>query len=270
MVPDSQMLLKQYLNNNSVSGGNFLEHNREQYIIRGFGQISGEQDIEDIIVANPGGRPVYVRDLATVTTGQQLRQGAVTQDGNGEVVTGIVMMLRGGNGREVIEAINERIEEVNKSLPENVYIEKFYDQADLVDRTTNTITINLLEGGFFVIVVLLLLLGEITGALIVASVIPLSMLFAFIGMEQFGLAANLMSLGAIDFGMVVDGSVVMVENIVHRLHQSDEKSSKIDVIRKAAHQVARPIFFGVLIILMVYVPIMTFSGWRGFFFDRWR
>lgn len=253
-------------NNNSVSGGNFLEHNREQYIIRGFGQISGEQDIEDIIVANPGGRPVYIRDLATVTTGRQLRQGAVTQDGNGEVVTGIVMMLRGGNGREVIEAINERIEEVNKSLPENVYIEKFYDQADLVDRTTNTITINLLEGGFFVIVVLLLLLGEITGALIVASVIPLSMLFAFIGMEQFGLAANLMSLGAIDFGMVVDGSVVMVENIVHRLHQSDEKSRKMDVIRKAAHQVARPIFFGVLIILMVYVPIMTFSGMEGILF----
>lgn len=253
-------------NNNSVSGGNFLEHNREQYIIRGFGQISREQDIEDIIVANPGGRPVYVRDLATVTIGRQLRQGAVTQDGNGEVVTGIVMMLRGGNGREVIADINDRIEDVNKSLPENVYIEKFYDQADLVERTTDTITINLLEGGFFVIVVLLLLLGELTGALIVASVIPLSMLFAFIGMEQFGLAANLMSLGAIDFGMVVDGSVVMVENVVHRLHQNRDKENKIDIIRKAAHQVARPIFFGVLIILMVYVPIMTFSGMEGILF----
>ncbi|PWN07886.1 efflux RND transporter permease subunit [Rhodohalobacter mucosus] len=252
--------------NNSVSGGNFLEHNREQYIIRGFGQISGEQDIADIIVANPGGRPVYIRDLAEITLGRQLRQGAVTQNGNGEVVTGIVMMLRGGNGREVIQAIDERIEEVNKSLPENVRIEKFYDQSDLVDRTTNTITINLVEGGFFVIAVLLLLLGEITGALIVASVIPLSMLFAFIGMEQFGLAANLMSLGAIDFGMVVDGSVVMVENVVHRLHQNQGEKRKIDVIRKAAHQVARPIFFGVLIILMVYVPIMTFSGMEGILF----
>ncbi|MEX2463731.1 MAG: CusA/CzcA family heavy metal efflux RND transporter, partial [Balneolaceae bacterium] len=252
--------------NNSVSGGNFLEHNREQYIIRGFGHITREQDIEDVVVANTGGRPVYVRDLAHVTIGQQLRQGSVTQDGQGEVVTGIVMMLRGGNGREVIRDINERIEDVNRSLPEGVYIEKFYDQADLVTRTTNTITINLVEGGFFVIAVLLLLLGEITGALIVASVIPLSMLFAFMGMQQFGLAANLMSLGAIDFGMVVDGSVVMVENIVHRLQQDDNKNRRIDVIRKAAHQVARPIFFGVLIILMVYVPIMTFSGMEGILF----
>ncbi len=253
-------------NNNSVSGGNFLEHNREQYIIRGFGQISRAQDIEDIVIANLGGRPVYVKDLAVVKIGEQLRQGAVTQDGNGEVVTGIVMMLKGGNGREVISDINDRIVEVNKSLPEGVFIEKFYDQSDLVDRTTNTITINLVEGGFFVIVVLLLLLGEISGALIVASVIPLSMLFAFIGMQQIGLAANLMSLGAIDFGMVVDGSVVMVENIVHRLHEKKDEQSKLAVIRKAAHQVARPIFFGVLIILMVYVPIMTFSGMEGILF----
>ncbi|PKD45007.1 efflux RND transporter permease subunit [Rhodohalobacter barkolensis] len=253
-------------NNNSVSGGNFLEHNREQYIIRGFGQISRAQDIEDIVVTNLGGRPVYVKDLAEVRLGEQLRQGAVTQDGNGEVVTGIVMMLKGGNGREVISDINDRIEEVNKSLPEGVFIEKFYDQSDLVDRTTGTITINLVEGGFFVIVVLLLLLGEISGALIVASVIPLSMLFAFIGMGELGLAANLMSLGAIDFGMVVDGSVVMVENIVHRLHEDKDEQSRMAVIRKAAHQVARPIFFGVLIILMVYVPIMTFSGMEGILF----
>lgn len=252
-------------NNNSVSGGNFLEHNREQYIIRGFGQISRAEDIEEIIISNLDGRPVFLKDLANVRLGKQLRQGAVTQNGDGEVVTGIVMMLRGGNGREVISAIDERIDEVNQSLPENVYIEKFYDQADLVDRTTSTITTNLVEGGFFVIAVLLLLLGEISGALIVASVIPLSMLFAFIGMEQVGLAANLMSLGAIDFGMVVDGSVVMVENVVHRLNENPKKR-KIDVIRKAAHQVARPIFFGVLIILMVYVPIMTFSGMEGILF----
>src|SRR6056297_3239492 len=250
-------------NNNSVSGGNFLEHNREQYIIRGFGQISRSEDIENIVVANTGDRPVYIRDLAEVTLGRQLRQGAVTQDGNGEVVTGIVMMIKGGNGREVIQDIDERIEDVNRSLPEGVRIEKFYDQADLVDRTTDTIKTNLLEGGFFVIVVLLLLLGEISGALIVASVIPLSMLFAFIGMDQLGLAANLMSLGAIDFGMVVDGSVVMVENVVHRLNHDKSEKSKLVVIREAAHEVARPIFFGVLIILMVYVPVMTFSGMEG-------
>jgi len=250
-------------NNNSVSGGNYLEHNREQYIIRGFGQISTAKNIEDIIVKDLDNRPIYVKDVANVQLGRQLRQGTVTQDGNGEIVTGIVMMLRGGNGREVIADIDEKIEEVNKSLPDGVRIEKFYDQSELVDRTTSTIVTNLVEGGFFVIAVLLLLLGEITGALIVASVIPLSMLFAFIGMGQFGLAANLMSLGAIDFGMVVDGSVVMVENVVHRLNHDDGKKSKLVVIREAAHEVARPIFFGVIIILMVYVPIMTFSGMEG-------
>lgn len=250
-------------NNNSVSGGNYLEHNREQYIVRGFGQINNIKDIEEIIVEELEGRPIYVKDVANVFIGKQLRQGAVTQDGKGEIVTGIAMMLRGGNGREVISNMDKKIDEVNQSLPEGVYIEKFYDQSDLVDRTTDTIITNLVEGGFFVIAVLLLLLGEITGALIVASVIPLSMLFAFIGMEQVGLAANLMSLGAIDFGMVVDGSVVMVENIVDKLHDNRSKKSKLKIIREAAHEVARPIFFGVLIILMVYVPVMTFSGMEG-------
>ncbi len=249
--------------NNSVAGGNYLEHNREQYIIRGFGQIRNIEDINKIIVTYIEGKPVFIRDVATVSIGRQIRQGAVTQDGNGEVVTGIVMMLRGGNGREVIKNIEKKIAEVNKSLPEGVYIEKFYDQSDLVDRTTHTLTTNLIEGGFFVIAVLLLLLGEIKGALIVASVIPLSMLFAFIGMKYFGLAANLMSLGAIDFGMVVDGSVVMVENIVHKMQDRKKGDSLIATIRKAAHEVSRPIFFGVLIILMVYVPIITFKGMEG-------
>ena len=253
-------------NNNSVSGGNFLEHNREQYIIRGFGQINQKSDIEDIIVKNLDGRPVYVGDIAEVDIGRRLRQGAVTKDGGGEVVTGIVMMLRGGNGRKVINDVDAKIDDINQGLPEGVKIEKFYDQSDLVNRTTNTITVNLVEGGFFVIAILLLLLGEISGAIIVASVIPFSMLFAFIGMEWMGLAANLMSLGAIDFGMIVDGSVVMVENIVHKLQNADSTRSKILVIREAAHEVARPVFFGVLIILMVYVPIITFSGMEGILF----
>lgn len=249
-------------NNNSVSGGNYIEHNDEQYIIRGFGQINTREDISNIIVKNVENKPVFIRDIATVEVGTQIRQGGVTQDGKGEVVTGIVMMLRGGNGREVIADIEERIETINASLPEGVEIEKFYDQSDLISRTTATISTNLIEGGMLVIVILLLMLGEISGALIVAMVIPLSMLFAFIGMREFGLAANLMSLGAIDFGMVVDGSVVMVENIVHRL-QKDKNADKAEVIKNAAHQVVRPIFFGVLIILMVYVPIMTFSGMEG-------
>ncbi len=248
--------------NNSVSGGNYLEHNREQYIIRGYGQINKPDDIRNIIVKNINNKPVFIRDVADVSISTQIRQGGVTQDGKGEVVTGIVMMLRGGNGREVISGIETKINEINKNLPEGVRIEKFYDQSDLIDRTTATISTNLVEGGFLVIVVLLLLLGEISGALIVAAVIPFSMLFAFIGMREFGLAANLMSLGAIDFGMVVDGSVVMIENIVHRLQKHRDEPTDETIIL-AAKQVVRPIFFGVLIILMVYVPIMTFSGMEG-------
>ncbi len=252
--------------NNSVSGGNYLEHNREQYIIRGFGLIRNLSDIENVVVTKLGNRPIYVRDVAEVRPGRQLRQGAVTQDGQGEVVTGIVMMLRGGNGREVIAAIEDKIAEVERGLPEGVRIEKFYDQSDLIERTTHTLRTNLIEGGFLVIAVLLLMLGEITGALIVASVIPLSMLFAFIGMREFGLAANLMSLGAIDFGMVVDGSVVMIENMVHRLQEDRGRRPVVQVLRQAGHEVARPIFFGVLIILMVYVPIATFRGMEGILF----
>ena len=251
--------------NNSVSGGNFLEHNREQYIVRGFGQINKVDDIRNIVVANFNNKPVFIKDIAKVAIGTQVRQGGVTRDGKGEVVTGIVMMLRGGNGREVISEIETKIDNINQNLPAGVSIEKFYDQSDLINRTTSTLTTNLFEGGMLVIVVLLLLLGEITGALIVAMVIPLSMLFAFIGMREFGLAANLMSLGAIDFGMIVDGSVVMVENIIHRL-SGKEKEKSDDAIIAAAKQVVRPIFFGVMIILMVYVPIMTFSGMEGILF----
>ena len=251
--------------NNSVSGGNFLEHNREQYIVRGFGQINKVDDIRNIVVTNFNNKPVFIKDIARVAIGTQVRQGGVTRDGKGEVVTGIVMMLRGGNGREVISEIEAKIDNINQNLPKGVSIEKFYDQSDLISRTTGTITTNLLEGGMLVIVVLLLLLGEFTGAIIVAMVIPLSMLFAFIGMREFGLAANLMSLGAIDFGMVVDGSVVMVENIIHRL-SGKEKEKSDDTIIAAAKQVVRPIFFGVMIILMVYVPIMTFSGMEGILF----
>jgi len=249
-------------NNNSVAGGNYLTYNREQYIIRGVGLIENLQDIEQIIVKNVNGNPVYLKNIAEVKVGKQIRQGAVTRDGKGEVVTGIVMMLRGENGRLVIKSIEQKIEEINQSLPKGVKIEKFYDQSELIARTTNTLSKNLIEGGLLVIIVLLLLLGDLRGALIVALVIPLSMLLAFIGMRELGLAANLMSLGAIDFGMIVDGSVVMIENIIHRSRQNKELS-KQEIILKAAQQVARPIFFGVLIILVVYIPVMTFSGMEG-------
>ena len=155
-------IMEAIANNNSVSGGNYLEHNREQYIIRGFGQIRNQTDIENIIIKEMNQRPVFIRDVAEVTIGKQLRQGAVTRNGQGEVITGIIMMLRGSNSREVIRDIHDRVEQINKSLPEGVSVEKFYDQSDLVERTTGTVTTNLMEGGFFVIVVLLMLLGEIS------------------------------------------------------------------------------------------------------------
>ena len=136
--------------NNSVSGGNFLEHNQEQYIIRGFGQIRNANDIENIVVENVNNRPIFIRDIGNVKLGKQLRQGAVTQDGKGEVVTGIIMMLRGGNGQEVIKDIEKRMVVINESLPKGVHVEKFYDQAELIDRTTSTVSVNLVEGGFFV------------------------------------------------------------------------------------------------------------------------
>ena len=148
--------------NNSVSGGNYLEHNDEQYIIRGFGQVQSREDLESIIVDRRENRPIQVRDVAKVKVSRQLRQGAVTQDGKGEVVTGIVMMLRGGNGREVIDAVTERVKEINAGLPAGVRIERFYDQSDLVERTTHTIIKNLAEGGFFVVAVLLLFAGRDT------------------------------------------------------------------------------------------------------------
>lgn len=251
--------------NNRVSGGNFIEHNREQYIIRGFGQYHNVDDILKVRVNQSGDSPIFIRDVATIEFTGQLRQGAVTKDGKGEVVTGIVMMLRGGNGKQVIESIDEQIERINMGLPEGVRVESFYNQSDMVDRTTRTLSVNLLEGGLLVIVVLLVLLGDVRGALIVASVIPGSMLFAFIGMREFGLAANLMSLGAIDFGMIVDGSVVMVENIAHRF-EKEGRSTPLETMMAAAHEVVRPIFFGVLIILMVYLPVMTFSGIEGVLF----
>ncbi len=263
------LTLKQVLaaleENNRVSGGNFIEHNREQYIIRGFGQYSSKDDILNVRVNDTGKSAIYVKDIATITFTGQLRQGAVTKDGNGEVVTGIVMMLRGGNGKQVIEAIDEQIERINQGLPEGVVVESFYNQAEMVDRTTRTLSVNLIEGGLLVIAVLLFMLGDIRGALIVASVIPGSMLFAFMGMREFGLAANLMSLGAIDFGMIVDGSVVMVENIAHRF-EKEGSANPLETMMSAAHEVVRPIFFGVLIILMVYIPVMTFSGIEGILF----
>jgi len=252
---------------NSISSGNFIEHNSEQYIIRGLGMANGTEDLKNIAVGTNNNVPIFIKDVAAVSVGSETRQGAVTRDGKGEAVTGIVMMLRGENSREVIQRVEKKVHDLNRILkPQGIEIESFYDQTTLVLRTIQTVQTNLIEGGLLVVLVLVAFLGNLRAALIVAAVIPFSMFFTFIGMNWLGLSANLMSLGAIDFGMVVDGSVVMMENIIRRL-QNDKKENRFDVIGESAYEVSRPIFFGVMIILMVYVPILTLEGMEGKLFS---
>lgn len=253
--------------NNSVAAGGYLEHGDEQYILRGLGAASTLTDLRSTVIrASSAGVPVLLGDVAEVRYGAELRQGAVSRDGKGEVVSGIVMMLRGENGRETVQRIRERVDEINRSLPAGVKVTPYYDQTDLVAGTLRTVRGNLLEGGLLVIAVLLLFLGNVRAALLVAATIPLSLLFAFLGMRWLGLSANLMSLGAIDFGMIVDGAVVMTEHFVSTLHSdadAGEKRSPAAISAKlqdAAREVARPIAFGVLIIMLVYVPILTLEG----------
>ncbi len=254
--------------NNAVAAGGYLEHRDEQYILRGLGQATSLDDLRNSVIrASAGGVPVTIGDVAEVRYGAELRQGAVSQDGKGEVVSGIVMMLRGENSREVVRRVRARVDDINKSLPVGVQVVPYYDQTDLVNGTLATVRKNLIEGGLLVIAVLLLFLGNVRAALLVAATIPLSLLGAFLGMRWIGLSANLMSLGAIDFGMIVDGAVVMTEHFVRTLH-ADEARGELPTTRAAlnarllvaAREVARPITFGVLIIMLVYVPIMTLQG----------
>ncbi|MBX9721260.1 MAG: CusA/CzcA family heavy metal efflux RND transporter, partial [Candidatus Obscuribacterales bacterium] len=214
----------------------------------------------NITIKTQSAVPVYIKSIAQVAYGQALRQGAATKDGNGEVVTAIVMMLKGENSREVIHRIQDRIKEVRKSLPEAITLKPFYDQANLVENTIHTVQANLIEGGILVIAVLLLMLGNLTAAIIVALTIPLSLLFSFMGMRELGITANIMSLGAIDFGMIVDGSIVMVENSLTRLSHAPASQNRLEVIQDSVREMARPIFFGILIITVVYMPILSLQG----------
>lgn len=253
--------------NNENVGGAYIEHQGEQYVLRGIGLAQTSKQIANIIVkTGKDGVPIFIRDIAEVTIGSDVRQGAVLADGKGEIVAGIVMMLKGENSRAVVERVKERIEQVKKTLPAGVELVPFYDRAELVDRTIHTVESNLVEGAILVIVVLLLVLGNWRGALLVASVIPLSMLFAAICMNFFKVSGNLMSLGALDFGLIVDGAVVMVENTVRRLaeaqHQRLNEDSKTTIL-KACLEVARPVVFAVAIIAIVYLPIFSLSGIEG-------
>ena len=256
---------------NAIAAGGYLEHGDEQYILRGLGQATSAEDIaRTVIRTGTAGAAVLIGDIATVGYGPELRQGAVTRDGKGEVVSGIVMMRRGENSREVVSQVRERVAAINRSLPEGVKVAPYYDQTDLVAGTLRTVRTNLIEGGLLVVAVLLLFLGNVRAALIVAATIPISLLFAFLGMRWLGLSANLMSLGAIDFGMIVDGSVVMTEHYVRGLHDDEERgeapSSKEALFNRLialGREVARPVLFGVLIILLVQLPILTLQGLEG-------
>ncbi|MBK8189226.1 MAG: efflux RND transporter permease subunit [Vampirovibrionales bacterium] len=248
-------------NNNDNFSGGIIEHHSEQYIVRGLGRINSLEDIGNILIKKQGEAPIPINQVARLEYGKALRQGAVTKDGMGEVVTGIVMMLKGENSREVIERVKEKMAEIKKGLPEGIHLHAFYDQTQLVEQTIKTVETNLIEGGMLVIVVLLVMLGNLRAALIVASVIPISMMFSFMGMKALGLSANIMSLGAIDFGMIVDGSIVMVENTVRKLsHPDNPKSSTFEVIQDSLKEMARPILFGILIITVVYMPILALEG----------
>ena len=251
--------------NNRNVGGAYLVRNREQVVIRGEGLLSSLGDIGSVVIRTEGeGIPLYVRDVADVRLAPMVRQGVVTRDGGGEAVVGVVMMLMGENSREVTQRVQEKIDSLRSSLPPGVAIDTFYNRTDLVERTIRTVFINLGEGGLLVVAVLLLMLGSLRGGIIVAVAIPLSMMFAMIGMVRAGVSGNLMSLGAIDFGLIVDGSVVMIEN-VFRLSAKNQggNRSTLDLVREACTEVARPVAFAVGIIIIVYVPILSLTGIEG-------
>src|SRR5262245_4893273 len=262
--------------NNANASGNFIEHKSEQYVVRGLGLVKDTKDIGNIIVATTTEHaPVYIRDVADVQIGAELRQGAVTANGQGEAVAGIVLMLKGASGREVVSRVKEKLPEIQKALPRGVELVPFYDRTDLVKQAMHTVTKALLEGAIFVLIVLIVLLADIRSAIIVTLVIPLAALFAFIMMRWYGLSANLMSLGglAIGIGMMVDGAVVMVENIHRHLTERPEiakrhvHSGKTEIVLHAAKEVGRPIVFGIFIIIVVFLPLFTLEGFEGKMFS---
>lgn len=255
--------------NNANVGAGFIERNGEQLSIRTPGQLGSPEDIGNIVLSNAGGAPVRVRDIAEVGIGRELRSGAATDNGR-EVVLGTAFMLVGENSRSVSQAVAQRLEIINQNLPEGVSAITVYDRTDLVDKAIATVRKNLIEGAILVIAVLFLFLGNLRAALITAMVIPLSMLFTFTGMATNKVSANLMSLGALDFGIIVDGAVVIVENAIRRLAHAQEKhgriltrSERFHEVFAAAKEARRPLIYGQLIIMVVYLPIFALTGVEG-------
>ncbi len=249
--------------NNMARGGAYIEHNDQQEVIRGLGLAKGPADIANIVVAtNAGGLPVAVGTLGEVVEAPKVRLGAVSRDAAGETVVGIAMMQQGENASAIVERVKAAITDLRPQLPPGIEVVPYYDRSALVERTIRTVEHNLLEGAALVVVVLLLLLGNLRAGLVVAVAIPLSMLMAFAGMRLIGLSGNLMSLGAIDFGLIVDGAVVMVENVL-RARGGQPGRPALDVIRDATAEVAKPILFAVAIIILVYLPVLALEGVAG-------
>jgi cobalt-zinc-cadmium resistance protein CzcA len=249
--------------NNANVGGGYLVKDGEARYIRGVSQAKTIDDIASIVIDERQGVPVTVRDVGKVHPAPMIRAGLATRDGQGEIVTGLVMMLIGENGRRVVNDVKAEIAELSKSLPPGVTIETLYDRTHLIGQTLDTVLHNLLEGGLLVIAVLLALLGNFRGGLIVAIAIPMSMLFAANVMLVTGVSASLMSLGAIDFGLIVDSSVIMIENCVRRLAHEGGTRPKLEIVRDAAIEVRKPTMFGELIIAIVYLPILALQGTEG-------
>lgn len=249
-------------NNGNASGGT-LERAGESSLIQGIGLARSLDDVAEMVVATRDRVPVRVRDVAKVVDGRELRRGAVTADGKGEVVLGLGFLLTGENSREVTRQLRLRLDEVRRSLPEGVRVEPVYERTTLVDRVLETVKVNLFEGALLVVAVLLVFLGNLRAGLIVASAIPLSMLFATNLMLRVGIAGSLMSLGAIDFGLIVDSSVIQVENIIRRSGETREGRGWLEVVRDAVVEVRKPTMFGELIIAIVYLPILTLEGVEG-------
>lgn len=255
--------------NNGNVGAGYIEKRGEQYLIRAPGQVKTLEDIGNVILSSAGGVPIRVRDVAEVGIGRELRTGAATDNGR-EVVLGTVFMLIGQNSRTVSQAVDKKMIEINRSLPEGVHAVTVYDRTVLVDKAINTVKKNLLEGAILVIVILFLFLGNIRAAIITATVIPLSMLFTFTGMVSYKVSANLMSLGALDFGIIIDGAVVIVENCVRRLAHAQAhygrpltRSERFHEVFLASKESRRPLLFGQLIIMVVYLPIFALTGVEG-------
>jgi len=253
--------------NNGNSGGGYIAQGSEQRLIRGEGLVGSLDDIRSIVLDSRDGTPVRIKDIGEVQFAPMLRQGAVTRDGNRQAVVGMVMMIIGGNSRQVVEDVKHKIAEIQKTLPKGVVIDTFYDRTELVKKTINTVAENIGLGVLLVIIMLFLLLGDIRAGLIVAAAIPLSAMCAVVAMRYAGVSANLMSLGAVDFGVIVDGAVVMIENCMRRAAayhlQNRNEKVPLAVFRESAKEVGKPILFAGIIVIIVFLPILSLQGMEG-------